>query len=131
MTLILSLLLACGLEEDDGDESAGLEDSQADDSGADDTAPACATVNSGDNWAWNGACPQMRTPCEIEVSGCEMAIAYSSGMTMGMPYAGAIEGDTITFEDGDYVDGCVGTVVAADEITGTCADGCEFTLRQR
>ena len=38
-----------------------------------------------------------------------------------------VEGDTITFRGGDYA-GCVGAVVSADEVTGSCGDGCTFDL---
>lgn len=74
----------------------------------------------------------MRTPCDIVVTECSLTIDYSAdgGMTMGMPYAGTIEGDTITFEDGDGVNGCVGTIEDADTVSGTCDGGCTFTLRR-
>lgn len=134
MLAVLALLAACGTEPDAGAaDSAGLADSASDaGDSASDTADSagCATMSSGDDWAWNGECPQMRTPCEIVVDACNLTIGYSSGMTMGMPYAGTIDGDTITFEDGDYVAGCVGTLESADRVTGTCADGCTFTLRR-
>lgn len=125
MTLLLSVLLACGTSAHDVDSAADLGET------AEDTAPACAVLDPGEDWAWNGDCPQMRTPCEIVVDGCDVEIAYSSGMTMGMPYAGTIDGDTITFQDGDTVDGCVGTVEDADKVTGSCGGGCTFTLRRR
>ncbi len=125
--LLPLLLVACVTK--DGDSAAGETGDTADTT---DTAPACATLNGGTDWAWQGECPQMRTPCDIVVSGCELAIDYAAdgGMTMGMPYAGTIEGDTITFEDGDTVDGCVGTIEDADSVTGSCAGGCTFTLRR-
>lgn len=135
--LSLILLLACagGAKTDDSantDDSAATDDSGAADDSAEDTAPTCAALNSGDDWAFNGECPQMRTPCDIVVDGCSLTIDYSAdgGMTMGMPYAGTISGDTITFEDGDDVPGCVGTIEDPDKVTGTCADGCTFTLRR-
>ena len=92
----------------------------------------CATVNAGDDWAWNGECPQMRTPVVITVSDCTLTLDYDAvgGMTMGMPYSGTVSGDQVSFDDGDSVDGCVGTVESADKITGTC-DGCEYTLTQK
>ncbi|MFN7144956.1 MAG: hypothetical protein ACK4YP_14360 [Myxococcota bacterium] len=99
----------------------------------DDSGPAaCAPLTSGDDWAWQGACPQMRTPCDIVVTGCSLAIDYAAdgGMTMGMPYAGTIDGSTITFTDGDTVTGCVGTIEDADTVSGTCDDGCTFTLER-
>jgi hypothetical protein len=51
-------------------------------------------------------------------------------MTMGMPYAGTIDGDTVTFGDGDTVTGCVGTVETADKISGSCDGGCTYELRR-
>jgi hypothetical protein len=91
-----------------------------------DNEPACDTMTAGEDWAWRGECPQMLTPCEIEVDGCSLSIAYSSGMTMGMPNGGEISGDQITFTGGNY-DNCVGTLEDADTISGSC-DGCTFTL---
>ena len=87
-------------------------------------------MNSGTDWKWEGECPQMRTPCDIVVKGCEVAIDYDAdgGMTMGMPYAGTISGNTITFEDGDILTGCVGTLSDADNASGTCDDGCTWEL---
>ena len=70
----------------------------------------------------------MATACEIIVDECSLTITYSSGMTMGMPYSGTIEDDTITFDDGDSVTGCVGILEDEDNISGTCDGGCEFTL---
>lgn len=109
---------------------------KVDDSGPADTADTdaapCATLASGDDWAWQGECPQMRTPCDIVVTECALAIDYAAdgGMTMGMPYAGTIDGTTITFEDGDSVTGCVGTIEDADTVSGTCDGGCTFTLKR-
>ncbi len=121
-------LLACPGKPtpDTAEDTSGEADTDTD------TEPACATLNSGDNWAFNGECPRMRTPCDIVVTGCSLTIDYDAdgGMTMGMPYAGTIDGDTITFEDGDTVDSCVGTIEDADTVSGTCADGCTFTLRR-
>ncbi len=87
----------------------------------------CDSMSPGTDWAWDGACPMMLTPCEIEVTGCSMTIAYSSGMTMGMPDAGTIEGNLVTFSGGT-VEGCTGELLDADTIEGSCADGCTFTL---
>jgi len=70
----------------------------------------------------------MSTPCEIIVSGCDLTIAYSSGMTMGMPYGGVIEDDSITFFDDNNLEGCVGTLSDADNASGACGDGCTFAL---
>ena len=135
-------VLACGTAPvDSGSAGAGDADTDSDsdtdtDTNTDtdtdtDTGPACSTVNSGDDWAWSGECPQMRTPVAITVEACTMTLDYDSvgGMTMGMPYSATIEGDQITFADDNSVDGCVGTVETADKITGTCS-GCEFTLRR-
>ena len=127
--LALLALLACGAQT--ASDSAASDDSAT---GADTSVEAaCATLNTGDNWAWQGECPQMRTPCDIVVTECSLAIDYAAdgGMTMGMPYAGTITGSTITFEDGDEVTGCVGTIEDADTVSGTCSGGCTFTLRRR
>jgi len=48
-----------------------------------------------------------------------------------MPYSGIITDNTITFADGDSVLGCTGTIEDADTVSGSCADGCTFTLRRR
>lgn len=136
LTLILLLACAGGSKTDDSgaaaDDSATADDSAGGDDSAEDSAPTCAALNSGDDWAFNGDCPQMRTPCDIVVDGCSLTIDYAAdgGMTMGMPYEGTIEGDTITFADGDSVTGCVGTIEDADTVSGTCDGGCEFTLRR-
>lgn len=102
------------------------------DGGDADTGPACSELNSGDDWAWSGECPQMATPVVIEVTGCEMKLDYEAvgGMTMGMPYSATIAGDEVTFADDNAVEGCVGTVASADKITGSCADGCTFKLKR-
>jgi hypothetical protein len=75
----------------------------------------------------------MRTPCDLVVTECSLAIDYAAdgGMTMGMPYAGTVTGSTITFDDGDEVTGCVGTIEDADSVSGSCSGGCTFTLRRR
>jgi hypothetical protein len=125
---LLALLAACtGTTADDTGKAAG------DDSAADtdtDTDAACTTLTGGDDWVWNGECPQMRTPCDIVVNECALEIDYGAdgGMTMGMPYAATIAGDTITFADGDTVTGCVGTIEDADTVSGSCDGGCTFTL---
>lgn len=109
--------------DSDGDADA---DSDADtDTGT--IAPGCDAVNTGNDWAWRGECPGMLTPCEITVSDCSMTIGYSSGMTMGMPTSGTIDGSTVTFSGGS-VAGCVGTVTDPDSIEGSCGSGCTFTL---
>lgn len=142
------LLLACatGAGSDPVDTSRGdgadtssddtSETSNGDTSGGDtsggDTAPACVTVNSGDDWAWTGECPGMTTQVVVTVKGCAMALDYDAvgGMTMGMPYSATIDGDVVTFADDDTVDGCVGTVETADKITGSCDGGCTFRLKR-
>ena len=136
LTLILLLACAGGSKTDDSgaaaDDSATADDSAGGDDSAEDSAPTCAALNSGDDWAFNGDCPQMRTPCDIVVDGCSLAIDYSAdgGMTMGMPYEATGRGDTITFADGDSVTGCEGTIEDADTVSGTCDGGCAFTLRR-
>ncbi len=93
---------------------------------------ACATLTPGNDWAWYDACPQMTTPVDVAVDGCALTLDYRAhdDMTMGMPYTGTVAGDTVTFGPGDTVTGCVGTVVSADRIEGTCDGGCAFTLRR-
>lgn len=124
MLLFLSLLACAGV--DDSDVTVAAPEEVDSDSGQ------CAMVNSGTNWAWDGACPQMVTPCDMVVDGCSLAIDYDAdgGMTMGMPYSGSVSGTTVTFADDDDVKGCVGTVVDADTIEGTCGNGCTFTLER-
>ncbi len=94
--------------------------------------PACATLTPGTDWAWHGACPQMTTPVDVAVDGCALTLDYThhDGMTMGMPYAGTVDGDTVTFAAGDTVTGCLGTVVSADRVDGTCDGGCAFSLKR-
>lgn len=134
--LILSLLIACGGAT--GDDSA-----KADDSGTSDTTetgettdtettPACETINPGEDWAWTGDCPQMRTPVVIAVDGCDLALDYEpvGGMTMGMPYSGTVAGDVVTFANDNSVRGCEGTVISADKIEGSCNGGCTYTLKR-
>ena len=122
-------------EDEDEDEDDG-EAAAADDTGGSSTDTGteanCATMSSGDDWKWNGECPQMRTPCDIVVTGCTFVIDYAAdgGMTMGMPYAGSIDGSSIQFEDGDSVTGCTGTLEDADTISGSCDGGCTFTLER-
>jgi hypothetical protein len=129
VVFFLLLVLACG--DKDADDTAGTPtDGGSADGGT--TGATCVALSTGDDWAFNGQCPQMRTPCDIVVDGCSLAIDYEAdgGMTMGMPYAGTIAGDTITFEDGDYVKGCVGTIADPDTVSGTCDGGCTFTLER-
>lgn len=126
LSLPLLLLAACTGAAPAGDDTAANTNT---DTGV---ASACSTVSSGTDWAWRGECPQMRTPCDIVVSACALTIDYDAdgGMTMGMPYAGTIDGNTLTFADGDTVSGCVGVVEDADTISGTCDGGCTFTLER-
>jgi len=126
MSLLLLLLACSGTKTDD----TATTDTSVDSGG--DTAPACSVVNPGDDWAWDGECPQMTTPVAITVDGCSLTLDYESvgGMTMGMPYSGTVDGDTVTFGDDDDVTGCVGTVTDADHISGCCAGGCTFTLER-
>jgi hypothetical protein len=121
--MIPLLFLATGCGDKDNSGADDTQDTQ-------DTGATCDPMNSGEDWDFQGQCPGMQTPCEILVEGCSLTINYSSGMTMGMPYAGTIEGSTIHFEDGDSVLGCVGTLEDEDNVTGTCDGGCEFTLRR-
>ena len=143
LPMLTLLLISCATSGESTDKADSGATDTADtvdtaDSGGDtadtsgDTAPACATVNPGEDWAWSGECPQMATPVVITVEGCTLALDYDAvgGMTMGMPYSATIDGDTVTFADDNGVDGCVGTVETADEITGSCADGCTFKLRR-
>lgn len=144
--LLLAILAGCPAEK--ADDTATSDDLGADsgDSGepedtgevedTDTTIPyedLCG-FHFSERWAFNGQCPQMRTPCEltaVDESACSFSIAYASGMTMGMPYAMTVTGADVSFGDGDSVTGCVGTVVDGDTITGTCDGGCAFTLDRR
>jgi hypothetical protein len=136
--LALSLLLACAVADDTGKPADADADTDADtdadadaDTDADsDTDLACSPMTSGDDWAWDGECPQMVTPCDIVVTDCAIAIDYEDdgGMTMGMPYSGTIAGTTVTFADDNTVRGCEGVLEDPDTISGTCRDGCTFTL---
>jgi hypothetical protein len=127
-----------GDADTDGDADADADsdaDADADsdaDTDADTDADACEPMNSGDDWAWKGQCPQMTTPCDIVVTGCTFTIDYDAdgGMTMGMPYGGSISGTTVTFNDDDAVTGCVGELADPDSISGECADGCSFRLQR-
>lgn len=129
--MLTMLLLACTTGGDSTDKADSGAADTADTNGGD-TAPACSTVNSGDDWAWLGQCPGMTTPVAITVDGCAMTLDYDAvgGMTMGMPYSATIDGDTVTFADDNSVDGCVGTVETADKIAGSCDGGCTFELKR-
>ncbi|GDX82686.1 hypothetical protein LBMAG42_44970 [Deltaproteobacteria bacterium] len=132
---VVLLAISCATAADSADTSADTgtgDTAETGDSAGEDTAPACETVNEGDDWAWSGDCPQMNTPVVITVNECELTLDYESvgGMTMGMPYSGTVEGDVVTFANDNSVKDCVGTVVKADKITGSCKGGCEFTLRR-
>ncbi len=141
--ILLSLLSACsgtsGKDSAPGgtdtgtaaDDSGTTGDTGNTDTGKTDTGTlACASLSTGDDWAWNGQCPQMRTPCDIVADGCAFTIDYAAdgGMTMGMPTGGTIAGDTVTFSEDNGVTGCTGTVIDADTVEGTCDGGCTFTL---
>lgn len=131
--LALLVFLACGDKDadDTGATDGGAIDGGATDGGAGDGgAGQCDPMRSGTDWAWDGQCPMMVTPCDIVVDGCSLTIDYEAdgGMTMGMPYTGTISGDQISFEDGDSVDGCTGTLIDPDTVEGSCAGGCTFTL---
>ena len=133
--MLAVILLACTTASDSSEKlDSGTADTadtaDTGDSGGGDSSPACSTVNTGDDWAWSGECPQMTTPVVIAVEGCTMTLDYDAvgGMTMGMPYSATIDGETVTFADDNGVDGCVGTVETADKITGACGDGCTFKL---
>ena len=126
----LILLLACSGTKDSagGTESSATTDSQSITGTTAGTTPACTELTTSEDWAWNGECPQMRTPCVVTFESCAVTIDYPSGMTMNMPSAGTIEGDTVTFTGGSFT-GCVGTITDATHITGGCDDGCTFTLQ--
>jgi hypothetical protein len=125
LTMLLPLLFACtGTSKESNntaDDSSSTEDTQESD------LPACDPMTAGEDWTWEGQCPQMPTPCEVQVEACSIIIGYSSGMTMDMPRGGEISGNTITFIDSGIA-GCVGTLEDADHVTGSCDSGCTFTL---
>lgn len=141
LLLALPLFTACGSRSKCGDgttetgvggcavtyETGTVDDTDDTDPADTDVAGACAAMTSGEDWAWDGECPMMLTPCEIEVTECSLTIGYSSGMTMGMPDGGTISGSTVTFTGGT-VEGCTGEILDANTIEGSCADGCTFTL---
>lgn len=142
--MLLALLAACGtdpVDSADPSDTAGTGDTgDTEDSGdTEDTDDSIEYVDLcgihySERWAFNGECPQMRTPCELTVTdeaACTFDIAYASGMTMGMPFDMTITGVDVGFGDGDSVTGCTGTVVDGDTITGTCDGGCSFTLDRR
>lgn len=123
-TMLLPLLFACtGTSK----ESTTTDDSSATDDSSESEAPGCDAMTAGEDWTWEGECPQMLTPCEIQVEGCSIIIGYKSGMTMDMPRGGEIVGNTITFTDSGIA-GCVGTLEDANNVSGTCDGGCTFTL---
>jgi hypothetical protein len=129
---MLILLLACTGPAKNESSTESANDSTSDspvDSPADST-PLCESMSSGTDWAWNGECPQMRTPCDIVVTGCSFSIDYEAdgGMTMGMPKSGTIADTTVTFGEEGAVKGCTGTLIDADHIEGSCSDGCTFEL---
>ncbi len=139
---LLAFLLACtGASTDDSGKNPTTDTTDTDTTDTDttdtdttdtDTTPTCDPMNSAADWAWYGACPQMRTPCDIVVTGCSFAIDYEAdgGMTMSMPFGGTINGNVVTFNDDNGVTGCVGTLTAPDQIEGSCDGGCTFELHQ-
>ncbi len=134
--MLLFFLFACATSAPtDTAMDTAMDDTAADtaDSGGGDTAPACAAVTPGDDWAWTGSCPGMTTPVAITVADCTLTLDYDAvgGMTMGMPYSATLDGDAVTFADDNGVDGCVGTVDTEDRISGSCEAGaCTFKLRR-
>lgn len=146
---LLLLLVACGggdPKDTGGDDTAADTGSADTDTGesadtadtAEDTGteelPVVCGVTVAEDWAFYGECPRMRTPCEIWVADeatCAFDVTYSSGMTMDMPYSFTVAGDTVTFGDDNGITGCVGTLQGPDYVSGTCADGCTFTLERR
>ncbi len=126
----LALNFGCGgADGDSTDPGSDRADSGSDTGDTNDTA-TCEAVSSGTDWAWNGDCPRMRTPCDIVVTECSFEIDYEAdgGMDMDMPHSATVVGSTVTFGDDNSVTGCTGTVLNADSIEGTCDSGCEFTL---
>ncbi len=123
--MLLPLFFACtGTTKESNntaDDSSSVEDSKHSE------APTCDGMTAGEDWTWDGDCPRMPTPCEVQVEGCAIIIGYSSGMTMDMPRGGEIVGNTITFIDSGIA-GCVGTLEDADHVSGSCESGCTFTL---
>lgn len=90
--------------------------------------PVCG-VRPAEDWWWWGECPEMGTPTGIRMTDCAMTLAYGP-MDMGMPYSATVEGDRVTFADGENRTGCVGFVVSADEIDGYCDGRCTFELKR-
>ncbi len=137
---LLLFLLSCAIpggEADSGAPGGGDTSDSSEETGdsGEETGQnggACAAVDPGDDWAWTGECPQMRTPVVITVSGCTLTLDYDAvgGMTMGTPYSATIVSDTVTFANDNGVDGCVGTVKDSSRITGACDNGCTYTLRR-
>ena len=134
LSLFLALVVGCDIPDDGNLESGGGDGDTSDTNDTNDTNDTgngtCEPVTSGTDWAWKGGCPRMRTPCDIVVTECSLAIDYEAdgGMDMDMPHAATVVGSTVTFADDNSVTGCVGTVQNADSIEGTCDGGCDFTL---
>lgn len=125
--LIALFAVACsGTADSTGKTGETTTDSTTTTSETTQTTPACTEVTTGDNWAWYGECPQMKTPCVVTFTDCSVTVEYPGGMTMDMPTGGTIEGNTITFAGGKKLN-CVGTIEDGENISGTC-DGCTFTL---
>lgn len=118
---------------DTGESVDTADTSDTEDTGTEELPVVCG-VTVAEDWAFFGECPRMRTPCEIWVADeatCAFEVTYSSGMTMGMPYSFTVDGDTLTFGDDDEIFGCVATLQGPDYASGSCEDGCTFTLERR
>jgi hypothetical protein len=115
----LLLISACSGGANDTD---GTNDTDAESS-------ACDEVTAGDDWAWSGSCIGMTMGCEIVRDGCELTITCS-GMDMGLPEGAMVDGSAVTFDDGDSVTGCEGTVEDANTLSGTCDGECSWTLER-
>jgi hypothetical protein len=51
-------------------------------------------------------------------------------MDMGLPEGAMVDGSAVTFDDGDSVTGCEGTVEDANTLSGTCDGECSWTLER-
>lgn len=114
----LLLLSACSGGTSDTDGTADT-----------DGSAACDEVAAGDDWAWSGSCIGMTMGCEIVRDGCELTITCS-GMDMGLPEGAMVDGSAVTFDDGDSVTGCEGSVEDANTLSGTCDGECSWTLER-
>lgn len=105
-----------------GGDTDGMDDTDA-------AAAACDVVRAGGDWTWSGSCIGMTMGCEIVRDGCELTITCS-GMEMGLPESATVDGAVVTFDDGDDVTGCEGTVEDPNTLSGTCDGGCSWTLER-